>query len=88
MAHLGDTLVEVGLDRIAADRLERGFPYEPERSIRRDDVHIVPGENERADDADSLIGGDSAGHTDDNVHFSVGNPQNIMVEANKAGLSG
>ena len=67
VAHLGDALVEVGVHRVAGDRLERRATDEAQRALGRHDVHVVPGEHERADDADGLVRRDAAGDADDDV---------------------
>ena len=68
VAHLGDALVEVGVDRVAADRLERRPADEAQRGRGRHDVHVVAREHERAHDADGLVGRDAAGDPDDDLH--------------------
>ena len=45
VAHLGDTLVEVGVHGVATDRLEGGAADESQRALRRDDVHVVAREH-------------------------------------------
>ncbi|GMA27590.1 hypothetical protein GCM10025874_08430 [Arenivirga flava] len=67
VAHLGDPVVEVRRDRIAADRLEGRGADEAQRRLGGDDLHIVAREHEGADRAHRLVGGDAAGHADDDA---------------------
>ncbi len=82
VADLRDAFVEVGVDRVAADRLERRTADESQRRLRRDDVHVVAGEHEFANDRDGLVRGDAAGDPDDDVqgHVSRGSVDATKLE--------
>ncbi len=55
---LGNALIEIGVHRVAADRLERRAPHEPERSLGRHHMDVVSSEHERSNDTDGLARGD------------------------------
>ena len=65
--NLCHTLVEVGVHRVAADRLECGPADKAERGLGGYHLHRVPREHERTHDTDSLVGRDPAGDADDDV---------------------
>jgi hypothetical protein len=67
VSNLGDTLVELTVNRIPADRLKGGPSHESERSIRRHDMDVMTGEHESPHHTDGLIGGNAAGDSDDDV---------------------
>ena len=67
--HLGHSLEQGAVHRVAADCLEGRASYETQCGIRRHDVHIVPCQNKGPHDRHRLIGGDSAGYTDDDVQL-------------------
>ncbi|BDZ46979.1 hypothetical protein GCM10025866_28880 [Naasia aerilata] len=84
MAHLGDALVQVGADRIPADRLERGQPHEAQSRLRRYDVDVVPGQHEEAYKADGLVRRDAAGDPDDDAQSIAGSHPRLRGRGRRA----
>ena len=70
--HLGHVVVDGGGDPVAGDGLPGGKADEPQSILGGDDVHLVPVEDEQADELDGLVGGDAArdSHDDDHAHDS------------------
>ena len=67
VSNLVHTLVEVGVNRVAADCLKSGQPHELEGVACGHDVNVVASKHKLAHNRDCFIGSYSARNSDDNV---------------------